>query len=614
MKFGTRGCVSALLIISAFALIPAVRLFAQQDKVAALKQSLGENKEKLRQYKWVETTAVSLKGEEKARTQKLCFYGPDGKVQKQEISAPAPQQSPGGVKGKVVAKKKGEMTEYMKQAVGLVHQYLPPDPQRIQAVKAAGGLSVSPTGPGAVRVDLRNYLKNGDSLGLNLDTASNLIQTINVSSYLESEKDAITMSITFARLGDGVSYPATILLNAPEKKLQVKIQNSNYEPVAPQAAAPQPTSTRAPASPQAAAAIDQLTAPIALYPDALIYQILEASTNVDTIKSFAGWMGKNTNLKGSELQDAAEKAGFGTALVALAPFPQVIQMMIQKPDWTEQLGQAFTADKNAVSDSIQRLRAQAQAAGNLKTTSQQQVETQTTSGGQQVIVIQPANPQVIYVPTYNPQTVYVAAPPPPSGASVAGAAAIGFTMGVIIGASHNSYYHARNEYWDHREDYYEDRQQNYQQNQDQRQSNAQSNQSQRQSTAQSNQSQRQSTAQGNQSERQSTAQGNQSERQSTASSAQSKTSGSQAQRQSGAASAQPQGAASQSQRQTAAATSSRGSGQSASQRSGMSSGGFSGYQSGSTTKAQSSRGGGSVSSSRGGGGGGRSRSGGGRSR
>jgi hypothetical protein len=332
-------------------------------------------------------------------------------------------------------------------------------------------------------------------------------------------------------------------------------------------------------------AIDQLTGPIALYPDALVFQILEASTNVDTLNEFAGWMRKNTSLKGSSLQDAAQKTGFDTSLVALAPFPQVIEMMVQNPDWTKALGQAFTADTRGVFDSIQRLRMQAQAAGNLKTTSQQQVVTQTTSEGQQVIVIQPANPQVIYVPSYNPQIVYVAAPPPPAGVSATGAAVIGFTAGVLIGAN-NSNYHGYDDHWEKREDYYQNRQQQYQTNQNQRQANAQSNQNQRQTNSQANQNQRQSTAQGNQSQRQSTSQANQD------------------QRQSGSQSAQSQGGGGQAQRQSTAATSSRGSGQNASQVSGMNSGGLSGYQSGSATRTQSSRGNSSISSSRGGGGGG----------
>jgi len=316
--------------------------------------------------------------------------------------------------------------------------------------------------------------------------------------------------------------------------------------------------------PASAQAIDQLTAPIALYPDALLFQILTASTSVDKLKAFGGWMEKNSNLKGSELQDAAEKAGFDAAYVALAPFPQVIQMMTQKLDWTKALGQAFTANGNAIFDSIQRLRSQAQAAGNLKTTSQQKVETQTTTSGQQVIVIQPANPQVIYVPAYNPQTVYVAAPAPPGSGSVVGAGVIGFTAGVIIGASSTSYYHAYDDYWDHREDYYQQRQDNYQQNASQRQSTAQANQAQRQSTAQSNQSERQNAA----------------------------------------SSAQAQGAANASQRQSAADSSNGPRGQDDSQRGGgMNSGGPSSYQNGSTARAQSSRGNDSLSSSRSGDGG-----------
>ncbi len=96
---------------------------------------------------------------------------------------------------------------------------------------------------------------------------------------------------------------------------------------------------------KASNAIDQLTGPIALHPDPLVFQILAASTNVDTVKSFAGWMGKNATLKGSELQDAAQKAGFDAPYVALAPFPQVVQMMAQQPEWTKALGQAYTADE-----------------------------------------------------------------------------------------------------------------------------------------------------------------------------------------------------------------------------------------------------------------------------
>ena len=122
--------------------------------MAALKQSLAANQQLQKQYKWVETTVISMKGEEKSRTQKQCFYGPDGKVQKQPLSAPPQQAAPGGVKGKLVEKKKAEITATMTQAVELVHQYVPPDPQRIQAAKAAGNLAITRIGPNSARLDL----------------------------------------------------------------------------------------------------------------------------------------------------------------------------------------------------------------------------------------------------------------------------------------------------------------------------------------------------------------------------------------------------------------------------------------------------------------------------
>jgi hypothetical protein len=511
-------------------------LFAQQDKVAALKQSLAANEKLQKQYKWVETTVISMKGEEKSRIQKQCFYGPDGKVQKQQLTAPPPEQAaPGGVKGKIAAKKKEEITTAMKQAVALVPSYVPPDPQRIQAAKAAGNLSMTSTGPDSMRLDLRNYVKSGDALSLGLDTARYALQTVSVKSYLESKEDAVTLDVTFARLRDGLSYPGTSVLNVPGQKIQVVVQNSGYQRVTPAApaqkpaaGAAKPAAAPAPAKPSASdAALDTLTGPIALYPDALVAQILEASKDVAAVQKFAGWLKANSALKGTELQDAAQKAGFAAPYIALAPFPQVVQMMVEKPDWTKQLGAAFTSDEQVVYQSIQRLRAAAMALGNLKTTPQQEVVTETSSTGQPIILVQPANPQVVYVPVYNTQVVYVQqAPPPPapsvSSSDVAAAALVGFTVGIIIGASSNHYYYGpyawhgggaayhyayerREDYVDHRQDLYEDRQDYRQDAYDNRSDNVQQNQSQRQSTAQGNQSQRQSTAQASQTSRPSTA-------------------------------------------------------------------------------------------------------------
>src|SRR5208283_2767357 len=126
---------------------------------------------------------------------------------------------------------------------------------------------------------------------------------------------------------------------------------------------------------------------------------------------------------------AAQKQGFDPAFIALTSFPQVLDMMAQNIDDYTAIGQAFTADQGAVTASIQRLRAQAYAAGALRSNSQQTVEVQQPSG-QTIYVIQPANPQVVYVPVYNPTVVYVQ----PSTSTVVATSLISFGAGIAIGA------------------------------------------------------------------------------------------------------------------------------------------------------------------------------------
>ena len=192
------------------------------------------------------------------------------------------------------------------------------------------------------------------------------------------------------------------------------------------------------------AALDHLLAPVALYPDALLMQVLAASLDSQEVLDGGNWLLENKSLEGTALDDAAKKAGFGAAMTALFRFPDVVDLMCTELDWTQQLGAAFKADQAGVLASVQRLRAQAVQYGNLKSSSQQKVETQQDNG-KQVIVIQPANPQVIYVPQYNPETVYVAAPPAPSTGAVVATSIISFGLGVAVGAmfSSNNYYYPR---------------------------------------------------------------------------------------------------------------------------------------------------------------------------
>ena len=227
------------------------------------------------------------------------------------------------------------------------------------------------------------------------------------------------------------------------------------------------------------AALDQMLASIALYPDPLLAQMLMSATDPAKVTELDNWMKSNQKLKGTQLQDAAVKAGFDASYVALVIFPQVVNYMAQNIPWTTSLGQWFTSDRNAVFASIQRLRAQAQNVGTLKSSAQQMVETKTTSAGQEVIVIEPTNPQIVYVPQYNPQVVYTQPPTTTvvvqedddDAAEAVAAGLIGFTAGIAIGAAmDNNYYYgpygwhgggymyadAWDDYYDHREDARED--------------------------------------------------------------------------------------------------------------------------------------------------------------
>ena len=186
--------------------------------------------------------------------------------------------------------------------------------------------------------------------------------------------------------------------------------------------------------------LDQLLAPIALYPDALIAQILMASTYPLEIVEAARWVKANPNVKDKALQDAMEKLTWDPSVKSLTALPQVLTMMNEKLDWTQKLGDAFLAQQKDVMATVQSLRAKADATGNLKSTEQQTVKTEK-EGTQTIYIVEPAQPEVISVPSYNPTVVYgswpyPAYPPyyyyPPGYAYGAGLA---FATGVVVGAA-----------------------------------------------------------------------------------------------------------------------------------------------------------------------------------
>jgi len=187
--------------------------------------------------------------------------------------------------------------------------------------------------------------------------------------------------------------------------------------------------------------IEQLVAPIALYPDSLVAQILMASTYPLEVVEAARWAKANPSVKDKALEDAMQKQKWDPSVKSLTAFPSVLTMLNEKLDMTQKLGDAFLGQQKEVMAAIQGLRAKADKAGNLKSSKEQTVTT-AQEAGSTVIKIEPAQPNTVYVPTYNPTSVYgpwpyPAYPPyyyyPPGYAP--GAALFTFTAGVVIGSA-----------------------------------------------------------------------------------------------------------------------------------------------------------------------------------
>jgi Protein of unknown function (DUF3300) len=175
--------------------------------------------------------------------------------------------------------------------------------------------------------------------------------------------------------------------------------------------------------------LDDLLAPVALYPDALVAQICAAATDPQQILDVNTWSKQNAGLSPQARTDAAQAQGFDPAFIALINFPQVLDTMAQNIDSYATIGRAFSANQATVMDAIQRLRQQAYAAGNLESNQYQTVDVQN-QGGVQAVTIVPANPQVVYVPVYNPTVVYAT----PDPGAVAAATLLTFGAGIALGA------------------------------------------------------------------------------------------------------------------------------------------------------------------------------------
>jgi len=189
--------------------------------------------------------------------------------------------------------------------------------------------------------------------------------------------------------------PAAVAPTAPEAAQQVPAQP------------PQPLqASTATWTPEA---MEELLAPVALYPDVVLGEVLVASTNPQEVLDAGNWLLQNPSLTGKARDEAAKQVGFTPPVRGLLQSPEVIDMMCLEMGWTTELGQAYVNDQAGVLDAVQRLRTQAKDVGNLKSSEQMKVATEVQEG-HQVITVSPPSPQVVYVPQYDPVAVYAPAP------------------------------------------------------------------------------------------------------------------------------------------------------------------------------------------------------------
>jgi hypothetical protein len=269
---------------------------------------------------------------------------------------------------------------------------------------------------------------------------------------------AANMQVTTSRFraarwsGRVVAALCCAILLLPGEGLLLAQETKPAPPPAPQGAQPQPaaqTSTQTPAAPAGAAAekeapkippeqLESLVAPIALYPDPLLAQVLVASTYPLELVQLQQWLAKHKDLKDKALADAVAKQPWDPSIQSMAATPEVVKRLSDDIQWTTDLGNAFLAQQKDVMDAVQRMRKKAKDKGALESNEQQKVETKTVEG-QTVIIVESANPEVIYVPSYSPTVVYGAPvypyPPIYYPAYPPGAAFVSFSFGVMMGAA-----------------------------------------------------------------------------------------------------------------------------------------------------------------------------------
>jgi hypothetical protein len=213
--------ILSLAIFLAPAVAPAQATADLSQRIQALEQSATQNRQRLLRYKWTESTQVTVKGNRQPPSQWLCQFGPDGNLQKTPLST---------VVDKTPDKKQAAMEDYVEQVRGLLAEYVPPSPDRMQQAFQAGNVSLNAVG-GAATADIifKDFAQPGDQMTVTFNTQTRRIAAAVVNTYLNDPKEVVKLNLQFGTLADGTNAIQITALNMVAKKVQIVTTSSNFE-------------------------------------------------------------------------------------------------------------------------------------------------------------------------------------------------------------------------------------------------------------------------------------------------------------------------------------------------------------------------------------------------
>jgi hypothetical protein len=225
--------VRSVALLAALCAAGVVR--AQQPdmagRVAALKANIAANQQALHKYQWLQTTKISVKGEVKQTQISSCAYqaGQAKPVCTEMSSTPAEKPSGGPLKRKIIEDKIAQMKAMMDSVKTLIAMDVPPEPARIEAARAAGNIAIAPDpASGAVRLVITNYAQKGDAYTLIVGDSSKMLRSATIATWLNDPTRAVTLRVTFDKLGDGTRYASSKILDVSADEIQVAVTATNY--------------------------------------------------------------------------------------------------------------------------------------------------------------------------------------------------------------------------------------------------------------------------------------------------------------------------------------------------------------------------------------------------